>query len=300
MKRILLVSMLLLPFFVQAQIKGNREINTETRSVSGLKTVDVDLYADIVIDASAEPVLRITADQNLLPLIESSLQNGKLVLRQKDWIQPSQRIRIFIGGSQVEGVQVSVNETVQVNNLNRSTFRATAILGRLVLEGKVTELSAGGETGIVDASKLEVQIVEANLWDRGEIHLETPAEIKGKVTDGGQLFYNNKDTRVNVNTQREGQLHNRVLESPVANPEARFIQLQLKNNSLNRIQCYVVGPKPDGSKFSYGFPMNPGQVRDKDWSIGSKVYRVSNLGTHELLLEITAGDENQLVRMYRE
>jgi len=53
----------------------------------------------------------------------------------------------------------------------------------------------------------------------------------------------------------------------VTNPDARFINFRLKNNSLKRINAYVRGPKPDGSHFSYGFPMLPGQVRKKDWSV---------------------------------
>ena len=81
-------------------------------------------------------------------------------------------------------------------------------------------------------------------------------------------------------------------------PEARFIQFKVKNNSKNRINCYVVGPKPDGSKFSYGFPMRAGQVREKDWSVGSKVFRVTAIGTRKLLREITAEDEGQVVNLY--
>ena len=81
--------------------------------------------------------------------------------------------------------------------------------------------------------------------------------------------------------------------------KARFIKFKIKNNSLNRIQCYVEGPKPNGGKFSYGFPMNPGQTRDKDWSVGSKVYRVTGLGTRKLLYEIKASDEGQVVKLYQ-
>ncbi|HAA13006.1 MAG TPA: hypothetical protein DCE41_15470, partial [Cytophagales bacterium] len=79
----------------------------------------------------------------------------------------------------------------------------------------------------------------------------------------------------------------------------RFIQFQLRNNSGKRIHCYVSGPKPQGGRFSYGFPMNPGQTRDKDWSIGSKVYLVSAIGTRKLLYEIKAEDEGQVVKLYQ-
>ena len=44
--------------------------------------------------------------------------------------------------------------------------------------------------------------------------------------------------------------------------------------------------------------MNPGQKRKKDWSIGSKVYQVSKLGTRKLLVTIKAEDEGQVVKMF--
>ncbi len=65
------------------------------------------------------------------------------------------------------------------------------------------------------------------------------------------------------------------------------------------MNCYVKGPKPDGSYFSYGFRMFPGQVRKKNWSIGSKIYRVSSLGTKKLLTEVLESDENKVVKLHR-
>ena len=68
---------------------------------------------------------------------------------------------------------------------------------------------------------------------------------------------------------------------------------------MKRINCYVKGPKPDGSYFSYGFPMMPGQSRSKSWSVGSKVYKVGKLGGKKLLTEIEAEDEGQVVTLYQ-
>jgi hypothetical protein len=297
---LLVVVPLVLPLGLRGQVKGNQQIVTKTYAVPNLQALEMNLYAEVIVDASADESLRITADENLLDLIATEMDNGKLVLTQKEWIQPSEKIRIFIGGPNLERIQVSVHETVRVKNLNRVSFNAMAILGRLVLEGELAELSASGEIGEVDASGLQARKVNVNLWGRGKIVLGSPEEITGKVDEDGRLFYDNQDARVNVKTKGSGKVQNLALEPEVDNPEARFIKFQIKNNSFNRIQCYVKGPKPDGSTFSYGFPMNPGQTRDKDWSVGSKVYRVTGLGTRKLLVEIKAEDENQVVKLYQE
>lgn len=77
-----------------------------------------------------------------------------------------------------------------------------------------------------------------------------------------------------------------------------FISFEIKNNSENRNHFYVVGPKPDGSQFSYGFPMMPNAKRLENWSVGTKVYQANSLGFKNLLVTITKDNENQIVNLF--
>ena len=298
MKHLAVLFTWLLPLQIWAQVHGNKQLVTRDYELQSLRYIEMSLYADVEIDCSAAAYMKVTADENLLDLIDTSVEDGKLVLVQKAWIQPSQKIKINIGAPELERIQISVHETIHVKNIDRPDFNAMAILGKLILQGRVEELSASGEIGEVDARQLEAPVVNVNLWDRGKILLGSPARITGIVKESGRLIYEGEGTKVNVRTQSDGKVRNLAESQSIVNPGARFIAFRLKNNSLNRIQCYVVGPKPDGSQFSYGFPMNPGQVRKKNWSVGSKVYRVSALGTRKLLTEIKAGDEDGLVKLY--
>jgi len=81
--------------------------------------------------------------------------------------------------------------------------------------------------------------------------------------------------------------------------EVRYIKFKIKNNSFNRNHFYVVGPKPNGGKFSYGFPMMPGQIRKETWTTGTKIYKTTKLGLRKLLVTIKADDENQVVKLFR-
>jgi len=80
--------------------------------------------------------------------------------------------------------------------------------------------------------------------------------------------------------------------------QTTYIAFKIKNNSLKRQQFYVKGPKPGGEYFSYGFPMNPGQKRNENWTVGTKVYRVSAMHTKVLLIEIKAENEGQTVDLF--
>ncbi|MEM8909772.1 MAG: DUF2807 domain-containing protein [Bacteroidota bacterium] len=288
----------LVQFYANAQIKGNKQIVTQTFPLEQMKSLEMNLYAQVTVDCAAEATMSITADANLIELIETTLDNGHLTLTQLEWIQPSQEIIVKIGAPDLERIEQSVHETTYVNNLNRAHFKARALIGKLVLEGKVEQLSASGETGAIDARSLDVNEAQVNLWSHGRIELAKPASIKGTVRQEGQIVYDSPTTKVNVKEKSGGKVYNAADPSKDKRFDTRFIDLKIKNNSSNRINCYVKGPKPDGSYFSYGFPLKPGQARKKNWTIGSKVYRVTKLGIRKLLVEIVASDEGQVVKLY--
>ena len=60
----------------------------------------------------------------------------------------------------------------------------------------------------------------------------------------------------------------------------------------------MVGPKKDGSTFSYGFPMMLRSSKSEKWPVGTKIYKEGKLGNRKLLITITAIDEGQVVKLF--
>ena len=112
------------------------------------------------------------------------------------------------------------------------------------------------------------------------------------------LFHANSQDTTSIyrkdskSSEKENQRSGRV-------SERRFIRFSIENTSGRSINCYVKGKKPEGGKFSYGFPMKSGQIRNKDWSIGSKVFEVNKLGVRKILTVIEASDEGTVVDLFR-
>ena len=145
---------------------------------------------------------------------------------------------------------------------------------------------------------LEATNVNVNLWDGGKIRLNTPSAISGSVKEG-VVIYEGGAPKTNVRTSNGGQVINaRQMASAKGHPKTKYIDLKIKNNSSKRINAFVKGPKPDGSRFSYGFPMRAGQIKKERWTVGTKVFLVTELGTRKKLVEIQEQDENQIVELY--
>lgn len=281
-----------------AQIKGNKSIETREFKVEGLEYIKINLYAKITIDQSAKEGMTITTDSNLFDLITTSVDEGVLHLNQKEWISASQPIIINIGAPNIYRVESGTHDETKIINLNNELLKINAPIGTLSLQGKTKELRIGSELSTIDASELLAENAFVNLWSYGTVKVNVTNTLWAEVTNDGKLIYLNQPKTLKVKKRKGGQVLSllEVSEKKTANTE--YINFKIKNNSSNRNQFYVVGPKPDGSKFSYGFPMMPNSKRHENWTVGTKVYKVSSLGFKNLLVTITKENENQIVELF--
>ena len=292
MKKIIaLIFLVSLP--VISQVKGNKTIETRAFKTTNLKDIKINLYANITIDQSAEEGIKITADSNLFDKIDTEVVDGKLHLNQLEWIQPSQDIVITIGAPKLKRVEKGTHKTLRIVNVKNDYLQIMAPIGKVVVSGKTKQLNLGIENGIVDASNMIAENARVNIWSSGNASLYVENEIYSILNEDARLELKNTpkflkgDTKQYLKKQEKKQKQ-----------EMKWIRFKIKNNSWNRNQFVVVGPKEDGSKFSYGFPMMPGKVRKENWSIGTKIYKVSKIGFRKLLVTIKAEDEAKTVKLF--
>ncbi len=276
-----------------AQVQGNKEIETRRFPAPQLNHIQIGLYADITVDAEAEEGLVITTDSNLFELIDTEVVDGILKLQQKKWIAPSQRIKIRIGAPKLTQVEQGTNDVVKVINLSQTSFSAMALNGTILLIGKIQNLGIGAENGTVDASKAAAKEVFLNIWGPGKALVNATDLLNAKLSNEATVSLITKPKKIRGNVRK-------VLgkNKPMDKKEIRFITFKIKNNSRNRHNFYVIGPKPDGKNFSYGFPMMPGSTRKEKWTIGTRVYKVSPWGLKKLLVKIDAKDENTTLPLF--
>lgn len=275
------------------QIKGNKNIETRTFDVANLKELKVNLYAKITVDQSLKNGMQITVDSNLFEKIDTEIVDGKLNLNQLEWIQPSKNIIIKIGAPLLQRIVTGTHETLFLNNVNSEYLNLMAIVGKIVVNGKVNQLNIGVELGEVQASKLIAENARVNIWGRGKATVFANNEIYSIVKNDGKLVVANTPKSLKGDTKKA-----LAKTKKYRNKEVTWIPFKIKNNSWNRNNFVVVDPKKVGSSFSYGFPMMPGTTRKENWSIGTKVYKVNRLGLRKLLVEIKEDDKDKTVKLF--
>lgn len=292
MKKLIIIALLINASIV-AQVKGNKNIESRTFSVENLEDIKINLYAKIIIDYAAEEKMTIITDSNLFDKIDTEIVDGKLNLNQLEWIESSQKVIIKIGAPNLKRIETGTHETLQIVNVNSESLNIMAIVGKVVVSGKVDQLNIGAEIGEIDASNLIAENARVNIWGRGKVIINVENEVDSILKNDGKLVLTNEPLILKGDTQKAVTDSKNEWNSNIA-----WINFKIKNNSWNRNQFFVIGPKKDGSKFSYGFPMMPGYTRKENWSVGTKVYKVNSLGLRKLLVEIKQEDKDKTLKLF--
>lgn len=289
----LLFFLLLFSIQIQAQIKGNGNVVTQSFPIEALERLEINLTARINISFKGDNQITITTDENLIDHIDFSIRDGFMNLQQKEWIEPSNNIRVTIGAATLRQLTHDAHSKTTLQDMNSSGFDLKANIGTIKLQGTVDHLTLKAKSAKVEAIDFEASHADVSIYGWGSV------------------FINVKDT-LTTSIDKKGQLkvlgNPKVLQGDAAtalrratsqmNPDARYINLKIKNNSWGRKTFVVVGPKKDGTSFSYGFSLFPGQTKSERWTIGSEVFIVKDQ-KRTLVATVEARDENQLVKLFR-
>ena len=289
----LIVLLFLVSISSIAQVKGNKNIETRIFEFENLEVIKVNFYANIVIDQSAEEGMSITMDSNLFDKIDTEVVDKTLHLDQLKWVQPSQEVIIKIGAPNLKRVEKGTHRTLRITNVNNDYLNVMSFVGKVVVDGQTKQFNVGAENGDVDASELKALNARVNIWGWGKVKVYAENELYSILKEDARLELVNTPKSLKGDTKR--YLSKEKSEDA---SDIKWISFKIKNNSWNRNQFVVVGPKKDGSKFSYGFPMMPRKVKKERWSTGTKVYKVSKLGFRKLLVTIKAEDEGKTVKLF--
>lgn len=129
-------------------IQGSGNVVTEERTVSGFTSVSLEGVGQLVIDQTGSESLTITADDNLLPYIETRVRGRQLIIgiQTNTIFRNVTDLTYHITADVLDSVELNGVGAIQVTHLNGDNWRAN--------------LSGGGN--IVVSGTVDKQTVEIN------------------------------------------------------------------------------------------------------------------------------------------
>ena len=161
-------------------IRGSGNLETETRSPGAFSEIEIRYPADILIQQGEEESVTVTADDNLLPQLQTAVSSGMLVIDNSEdgWnrrVRASQTIQITITVQEVNEITFDSAGSVEINDLTGSSLLVT-------LQG------AGSiEMNSVTLDRLEVSVQGAGSMEAsGEVdHLVVSIDGLGSLNAEG-------------------------------------------------------------------------------------------------------------------
>lgn len=194
------------------RVRGNGNITTEQRSLSGFDGVESYGSFDVFISTASEPSVKIEVDENLQSLIETSVEGNKLQIRTKKGynLRPSRDVRIFVSGplfgtiathgsgNIISENSINSNNTVNLRiagsgsievELNAQSLSAEiAGSGSLKIAGTAKEFkSAIYGSGDIKAGKLETEKSQVEIAGSGSVEVFANNKLDVKVMGSGDV-----------------------------------------------------------------------------------------------------------------
>jgi len=125
------------------KVKGKGEVVSQTRNVTGFTGFSLGIDGTIYFSTDSVFYVEVKAQQNILDVLETVLDNNQLIIRYKKNVSigTHEAIEIFISAPAVNKVQLSGSGDIQVTNAWNQPYIETAISGSGNIS--VVQLDAG-------------------------------------------------------------------------------------------------------------------------------------------------------------
>ena len=183
-----------------AKISGSGNIKTEVRSVSGFTGVSMSVPGKAEIIQAGSEGVSIETDDNILPLIETVIEDGKLKIRFKDrnMSVSTKTLKLTINVKTLESLAVAGSGDLHAAKLQVAKLKASiAGAGDVridLLDADTLTLSIAGSGDFSAGGKANA--VEGNIAGSGNVRIEKLAanNVKLSIAGSGDAKVWAKDT----------------------------------------------------------------------------------------------------------
>lgn len=182
------------PAFAET-VTGSGTAATDNRAVAGFHGVGLSVPGKLEIVQGASEKLSITADDNILPLIEATVERGELRIRFRDPgsldVRTRTPIRMTLNVKSIDAIAVAGSGDVQAPALDAREMRvAVSGSGDVMLAGKAQELAVKiAGSGNVKAARFEARSAQVSISGSGDATVWAREKLKASVAGSGDVRY---------------------------------------------------------------------------------------------------------------
>jgi hypothetical protein len=187
-----------------SKVRGSGVAVTETRAVAPFTAIDATGVGKLRLRVGEAESLKVTADDNILPLIKTEVKDGVLVLSTKGAMNSKTDIVFEATAKTIKRLENSGTVSIEAKGFNGGELSVEASgVGSIALSGRVDSLKAQlSGVGSLEAEELTADRVKTDLSGVGSANVRAEKAISGNVSGIGSLTW--KGAATEVSTQVSG------------------------------------------------------------------------------------------------
>jgi hypothetical protein len=207
--------------------RGSGNVETITRSIEPFHSLDSRIPGNVFIE-QGDSSLKIEAEDNILPLLETNVENGVLVIRAKERICPQKTIKIYAGMEEVRSLSLSgsgdITGTMPISSenldltitgsgdieLETNTSSLKSLIsgsGDILLKGNASshEIDIEG-SGNIDALELRTEVTRVSIRGSGNANVYADRKLDTNISGSGNVFYEGNPEEFNMQVSGSGEV----------------------------------------------------------------------------------------------
>ncbi len=183
-------------------VRGNGHVVKESRHVAKFDKIDVSGVFTVVVEVGGEGDLVVSAEENLMKYIRTTVKKNKLIIDTKKNISPKKQLTVYVKTKELSKMEASGATDIEIEGLDEESFKLEIsgaaecdISGRV---GKfVAEVSGAGN---VYGRDLICDFAELDISGAGDIKLTVNEGLNADVSGAASVIYYGDPKEVNIDT----------------------------------------------------------------------------------------------------
>jgi putative autotransporter adhesin-like protein len=191
------------------RIKGSGVAKTETRAVEAFHAVRLNGAADVSITIGQPAQLTVTADDNIVPVIDTDVHDGVLVIGNHESYNTQMGVKVVIVTPSLDAFELNGSGNVKIKELNGEKFSAKIRgSGDLSADGAVNRLDASiSGSGDMKLGELKVKSADVSIAGSGSATVNAEESMSASISGSGDIRYKGNPSKVQSSVAGSGSVH---------------------------------------------------------------------------------------------
>lgn len=172
-------------------VKGSGHVVSETRTVQPFDRIGSSGSADVIVTVGSPQSVTVKADDNVVPLIETIVENGRLKIESKGSYDSDSGVTVTITVPSLKGAALSGSGDISVTGVEGASFDAALSgSGDITVVGKAEKVSVSvAGSGDVHLYQLASRRAEVSIAGSGDVEVNAADALSASIAGSGDVTY---------------------------------------------------------------------------------------------------------------